>query len=347
MSVPEFSVQLKQSLISSIPYAWQEKQWEQLREQKSTAALAHAYLIYGEAGIGKSLFAEALAQSILCLTPTSTGACGGCSMCKLAASGSLPDLLVVEPMDGSRDIKIDQIRKVSDFMAKSSHSGRGKVVVVHSAHCLNIAAANALLKTLEEPSQASYLLLVSELPGALSATIRSRCQRVKMNQPTKALGAQWLDLHLAADPSLDQAKSSFSTQPLLAFDSTRFLDPQMTRAFLAGLGDVLVDPSSLRLLVAQAIKLGDMATIGYLLQVSTILIKYLLTNCKEDLSEPELERVGELLTNSGLERSAAGKALLVFQQEIQIARRQFLGTSNPNPQLVLESLLWKWSQLLH
>jgi DNA polymerase-3 subunit delta' len=340
------SAEAKQSLLHEIPLPWQHTPWSQIRQQHRRGSLAHAYLVYGNAGLGKALFAEALALSILCAAPTDAGACGSCSVCKLGSSGSLPDLLLLAPEADSRDIKIAQIRKLTDFIAKSSHGNKGKVVVIDSAHSLNNAAANALLKTLEEPSQATYLFLVSDLPGALSATIRSRCQRIKIEAPSLEAGQQWLASHQQLDEAFAAAVATSPTNPLLCLKPGAIQDPAGAAALLQGLTTALASQAGLRELISLGSKQGELATIGYLEQVSTILIKYLLTNTKPAAMGGGMEALGAALISSGKQPAQLGAIVLAYQLQLQLARRQLISTANPNPQLIMESLLWRWSLLL-
>jgi DNA polymerase-3 subunit delta' len=336
----------KQSLLQEIPFPWQQAPWSQIRQQYQANSLAHAYLVYGNAGLGKALFAEALALAILCAAPSAGGACGSCSVCQLASSGSLPDLLLIAPELDSRDIKIAQIRKVTDFIAKSSHGSKGKVVVIDSAHSLNNAAANALLKTLEEPSQATYLFLVSDLPGALSATIRSRCQRIKIEAPSLEVGQQWLVGHQQLDEAFAAAMTTSPSNPLLCLKPGAIRDPAAAAALLKGLAAALTARVGLRELVSLGSKQGELATIGYLEQVSTILVKYLLTNSKPPQMGADMESLAAAFVRSGKQPAQLGAIVLSYQQQLQQARRQLIGAGNPNPQLIMESLLWRWSLLL-
>ena len=340
------SIKAKQTLLHEIPFPWQQGPWTQIRQQHQAGSLAHAYLVYGEPGLGKALLAEALALSILCVAPTPMGGCGTCSVCLLAKSGSLPDLLLVAPEEDSRDIKIAQIRKVTDFIAKSSHGAKGKVIIIDSAHSLNNAAANALLKTLEEPSKATYLFLISNLPGALSATIRSRCQRIKIEAPTAAVGKQWLESHQQLDEAFSVGMTASTRTPLLCLKPGAIADPAAVAVLLRGLVAVLNKGAGLRELVSHSSKQGELVTIGYLEQVSTILIKYLLTNVKPQVMDAGLESLALALLDSGTKPAQIAAMLLAFQQELQKARRQLISAGNPNPQLVMESLLWHWSSLL-
>lgn len=139
--------------------------------------LAHAYLFSGDEGIGKRMTALALAATVNCRQPGPDGGCGLCQACRMTASQSHPDLQVVEP-DGD-EIKIDQIREVQSTLSLKPHEGRKKILIVDQAEAMNVASANAFLKTLEEPPGNSLIILISSMPQRLLRTIRSRCQEVK------------------------------------------------------------------------------------------------------------------------------------------------------------------------
>lgn len=160
----------------------------------------HAMLITGPRGIGKRMLADALARTLLCESPLAGGTpCGECPGCRYVAAGQHPDLRVVEPIDVADDIAkpvewivVDRIRALTRWAQLTSHRGGTKVGIIDPAERMNAAAANALLKTLEEPPAGTYLLLVSHQAGRLPATIRSRCQTVTAPFPTPPQGVEWL-----------------------------------------------------------------------------------------------------------------------------------------------------------
>lgn len=177
------------------PPPWTLPAWSALTRAHQADRLPHALLITGPVGVGKGAFAKAFAEALLCANPTEEGmACGGCSECRLLAAGNHPDCLRVgpDPDAKSPEIRVDAIRDLIGREGLTSHRGRHKVVLIEPAHQLNRAAANSLLKTLEEPSASTLMLLVSEAPGRLTATIRSRCQRILLPLPHEDLGRKWL-----------------------------------------------------------------------------------------------------------------------------------------------------------
>jgi DNA polymerase-3 subunit delta' len=145
--------------------------------------LPPALLLAGPAGIGKRRLALAVARAINCLAPRTSevlerDACGECAACRRIARGVHPDVIVLAPGD-TGSIKIEQVRDVVDRAGYRPFEGRRRVVVIDEADALVHAAQNALLKTLEEPPSASIFILVSSMPDALLATVRSRCPRLR------------------------------------------------------------------------------------------------------------------------------------------------------------------------
>lgn len=179
------------------PYAWQQVFWRQLDELLVEQRLPHALLLSGADGIGKERFARAFAARLLCQSPRDGVACSQCKSCSLLAAGTHPDFmwLTLETDDKGKTakaIKVDQVREVVEFAAKSSQMAGWRVVVITPAHLLNVQAANALLKTLEEPGRETALMLVTSQPLSLMPTLRSRCQQHPLPVPTEAEALAWL-----------------------------------------------------------------------------------------------------------------------------------------------------------
>jgi DNA polymerase-3 subunit delta' len=176
----------------------------------------HALLITGREGIGKRGFALELARSLLCETPDAEGfACGSCASCRYAAAGQHPDLRIVEPVEIDEDniatpslwINVAHIRALIDWAALTSHRRVAKVAVIVPAERMNPAAANALLKTLEEPPSGTFLILVAHQAGRLPPTIRSRCQWLVAPNPSPAAARTWLIQQGVAGPERLLAQS--------------------------------------------------------------------------------------------------------------------------------------------
>ena len=168
-----------------------------LRRLEAAGRLPHALLLAGARGIGKRAFGHWLAETMLCLTPTERGACGTCGACRQLLAGAHPDYRELRPEGAG--IRIDAVRELMTWQQLSTPEGRWRVALLEAADTLNRNAANALLKTLEEPADGALLLLVADRPGALPATVRSRCQRVTLGNGDRAASLAWLERRLAAD----------------------------------------------------------------------------------------------------------------------------------------------------
>jgi DNA polymerase-3 subunit delta' len=198
-------------------YPWQGEAWAQLQQMR--ARLPHAILFYGPAGIGKADFIEAFAQALLCENVRPDGhACGECASCGWFTQGNHPDYRRVRPeamedeapaaegeesgeadkkskssKTASKDIKIEQVRALADFMNISTHRQGLRVVVLYPAEALNMPASNALLKTLEEPPPGTVFLLASNGLDRLLPTILSRCRKFALPMPDHAAALAWLE----------------------------------------------------------------------------------------------------------------------------------------------------------
>lgn len=175
-------------------YPWLEQHWAQLQTRRLRGQLPHGLLFSGPGGIGKRQLAATFAAALLCRRPTENGlACGECEACRLIQAGTHPDFLQVGPLPEKQHIVVDQIRELCAGLALKSHAGGYQVATIVPAEQMNTAAANSLLKTLEEPSDNTLLILITEQPGRLPATIRSRCQQLRFPVPAADAGEQWLE----------------------------------------------------------------------------------------------------------------------------------------------------------
>jgi DNA polymerase-3 subunit delta' len=230
-------------MVSNPLFPWQQSAWIQL--QLLRQRMPHAILLHGAEGTGKTVFAEHLAQSLLCETPVKDGhACGNCVSCGWVLQYSHPDyrrirpeLLEEEAMAGeaesvetekksakatkapSKEIIINQIRGLSDFMNISTHRQGMRVIVLYPAEALNVPAANALLKSLEEPNAHTVFILVSHSVDKLLPTILSRCHKFSMGMPSKEQALNWLKMQRVNEPDVWLAQQGGS--PLLALQMSQ------------------------------------------------------------------------------------------------------------------------------
>lgn len=179
------------SMNSATLLPWLREPWQALRSRMEGDRLPQALLIQGPSGLGKEKLAETFAQRLLCRQPREF-ACGECMSCRLFLAGTHPDFLRIQPAEAGKTIGVDAVRElIADLSLKPQYGGY-RIVVISPAHQMNLNAANALLKTLEEPAERTLILLLSEAPGALPATILSRCQRLPIALPDPATACAWL-----------------------------------------------------------------------------------------------------------------------------------------------------------
>jgi DNA polymerase-3 subunit delta' len=207
--------------MSAAIFPWQEAPWTQLQQLR--ARMPHAILFHGAAGIGKAGFIEHFAKSLLCENAAADGhACGTCVSCGWFVQQNHPDYRRVRPEaleddpvgegeegeEGkkaaktkapSKEIKIEQIRSLADFMNISTHRQGLRVVVLYPAEALNMPASNALLKTLEEPPPGTVFLLSSNSLDRLLPTILSRCRKFALPMPSHDEALAWLKAQGVAD----------------------------------------------------------------------------------------------------------------------------------------------------
>jgi DNA polymerase-3 subunit delta' len=246
------------------PLPWQSGLWDQLAGWRER--LPHAVLLHGGRGIGKRHIARAFAQLLLCESPRAAQACGTCASCQLIAADNHPDFRWLVPAadmppraddageaeEGSeavevaaggkpkkapsREIVIDQVRRIGDFLGVSSHRGGRRVVLLAPAEALNGPAANALLKMLEEPPAGAVFVGVSDQVDAVLPTIRSRCVLVRVPAPPWAEALNWLRRQGVEDAESRLAEAGGAPMGVVeeeTVDERRRLDPAVREALLA------------------------------------------------------------------------------------------------------------------
>lgn len=299
------------------PLPWQEDLWLRVTSLVLQNRLTHALLIAGPRGVGKRHFAKALTAFILCET-RSGFACGQCRSCLQFTAGHHPNAMTlqrdVDDKTGKekRDIGIEQIRELGERLSLSSHYGQAKVAVIDPVDALNLSGSNALLKTIEEPPANSHLILISERPQALPATLRSRCQRLRMAAPASEQALAWLGDSPDAVDALAQAHGApVRARELL--ESDHLQRGRKWAAELVAIAEQRRDP----LVVAAAIGKDDAVTF----------LEWLLAWLSGQLKE-QVKRGN----------NATGIDALI--QETLAAHQRL--RSNANQQLVVESLLILW-----
>lgn len=225
------------------PHPWNRHLWGELTAERGR--LPHALLLHGPKGVGKRQFAMALAKWLLCESPGIEGACGVCSACNWFEQGNHPDFRMIAPAaeaaeeagdqakKGGQYITISEVRQLGELLALASHQGGWRAVIVHPAESMNLAAANALLKTLEEPPKNVLLMLVSHQPRRLLPTVLSRCRKLAIPLPPRDSALAWLGERGLRDAGnlLHEAGGA----PLLALEYADGERVQRRQRFIEGL----------------------------------------------------------------------------------------------------------------
>jgi DNA polymerase III subunit delta' len=175
-----------------------EKQIKVLQTAFARDRIPHAYIFYGAEGIGKKTVAEVFAKAINCATGRkSLDACDACPSCRKIDHGNHPDVVAITAE--GQFIKIQEIRELQEQMKFSPFEGGKRIFIIKDADRMNIASANAILKTLEEPSASNILILITARPHQLPATVLSRCQHVKFNPLKRETIASFLEKKYSLD----------------------------------------------------------------------------------------------------------------------------------------------------
>lgn len=194
---------------------WQVAQWQHLQLALEEGRLGHALLLSGPPGIGKLRFARTLMRWLICEQAQAQGACGTCRNCGFGLEH--PDMHIVEPPEGKKQIGVDQVRALVEVCSQTAHQAGGrKVILIHPADAMNPNTANALLKTLEEPSGSTVLILISDEPARLLPTIRSRCQHLNFPIPSRQLAIDWLKMTVPDTRQCEICLNEVNGRPLAA-----------------------------------------------------------------------------------------------------------------------------------
>ncbi|NNJ14475.1 DNA polymerase III subunit delta' [Pseudomonas putida CSV86] len=320
-------------------YPWQAALWQQLAGR---ARHAHAYLLHGPQGIGKRALAENLMALLLCQRPAELRACGQCKSCMLLAAGSHPDNYVLEPEEADKPIKVDQVRDLVGFVTQTAQLGGRKVVLIEPVEAMNVNAANALLKSLEEPSGDTVLLLVSHQPSRLLPTIKSRCQQIACPQPKEAESQAWLASALPGCEEQERIEllSLAAGSPLMAVD----LQGQGVREHRAqvvdGVKKLLKQQQSPSQLAESWKDVSLLHLFDWFCDWSNLILRYQLTQDEEGLGLADMRKVVQYLA----QKSPQGRVLEI-QDWILEQRQKVLGKANLNRVLLLEALLASWAML--
>lgn len=320
-------------------YPWQKGDWARLQALRDRPS--QGLLFHGMKGIGKLELAINFARSLLCRAPQADGlACGECPSCRWFDQGSHPDYRLLQPeaeteeaeagKKPSRQISVDQIRSLADFMGMTAHQGGRRVVIIHPAEAMNTNAANALLKNLEEPPPGLLFILVAHKQQLLP-TLLSRCLSFAQAAPDPAIACRWLAEQGVKNPADALAVSGFS--PLLALQNAQNAQDAREKLLRALRNPAQMDVFAL----SDSLQKTEQAlVVQWLQQWSFDLMSQRLTGrLRYHNADAEvIARLAEAVDPVELAR---------LQKILQTAKREAQHTLNPK--LFFESLFFTYSQL--
>jgi len=286
------------------------QQWQQCLTQQK---IPHAILLHGQPGLGKQQLVKSMLQLLWCETHQ---ACGACRHCHWLQQNTHPDCLWLQPEAPGKAIKIDDIREATQWLQLSPLHSQKKVLVIQAAENLNIASSNALLKSLEEPPDSGFIILISEIPEQLLLTIRSRCQKWRIPMPEKNTLTSWLQtktgLKKVAEDLLEMGLGPYALLQEFSPEQTEMRE-KITEVFVA------VSERKIYFITA-AEKLKEYSPQEILRYFSYFLQAKIMAAAKDNAIEPL-------------------KKWLDVQQQSLVLKRSILQNANLNFPLQLELLL--------
>jgi DNA polymerase III subunit delta' len=316
--------------VLTIPLPWQETHWQHLLHLHQVDRLPHALLFTGAAGLGKHLFATHFAKALLC---KSNIGCQQCRDCLLVTANTHPDLFYVTPDKPGQGIKIAQIRSLIQLLNQTTQSAY-KIFIINPAESLLASASHALLKSLEEPTPRSLFILITDKPGLLLPTIRSRCQFIRFISPPLPMGKAWIHEQISDLHRANELYYLADGAPLLAISYSKTDQLNIYHTLLISLVHILkkeVDPIKL---AENYAKIDLTFTLHGLMRIVRDILKcHFLANCTHLTEKTSLHLLANLL-NTPFLFSYFDKLIHLREQTTKVALNQ---------QLLLEDLFCAWA----
>lgn len=321
-------------VLSMPPYPWQHNVWDEFVQRVTSNRTPNAMLIHGVAGVGIELLAHAMGQYLLCSSPVDHAACGTCKACHLLAAGTHPDFQIITLEEKAKQLKVDQIREASDFVGQTAQMNGYKVVVIEYADTMNMNAANALLKNLEEPAGKTVFFLTSDQASRLLPTIRSRCFQQVVTVPSSTQSMAWFaeqKLDVSGDMLLQAGGAPLCIKDWLSRDV--FAD---RKKVIDGLLSIALQQQSPMALAQQWVR-SDVSSLLDTMQ-------YCVEACLQGIIahkvlNADLQKIQIVLTDLDV------KMIFRYRDTLSNKKSQFIRNANVNAGLMVEELWLDWGAL--
>ena len=234
--------------VSANSMPWLAGAQQRLRAARARGRMPHSLLLLSAPGLGALQFAQWIIAFALCESADERP-CGSCAACQLLRADSHPDIHRIGLEEKAQQVKVEQVRELIEALALKSYRGGYKVGLIEDAETLNTHSANAFLKTLEEPTMSTLLIMIAKPSHRLPATIASRCLRLALRAPPPAVAKAWLDANAPPQGSWDAALALAGGAPLTAM--------QLDAASLSALDEEM--QSSLRQLASGSVDISLLA----------------------------------------------------------------------------------------
>lgn len=310
---------------------WFRPACQEVEAALAAGRLAHGILIHEDRGAGGLALARWIAQRVNCRN-ANRAPCGECQECQWIAADQHPDVTRLSPEEGSNYILTEQVRDLIAELSLTAHGQGYKVALIAPADALFHNAANSLLKTLEEPTAQTLLLLVTHQPSRLPATVRSRCARLRLRGPGRAEAARFLEAARGAGP-WDEAIAATGAGPfeLLGADPAELARLRSdTLNTIGDIGSGKIQPPGV------AARWGDKNQLAHLPVRLACLEIWVTDQIRESASIRDVTHLSGQGKQSNICR--------LFDLSDAIRDMRKLSLTSINKTMAVESLLWRWAR---
>ncbi len=316
-------------------HPWHMQPWQQLVQAFTEQRLPHALLLNGLEGTGKESFALYLSKYLLCDSKQNDAPCNQCQSCRLLDARTHPDFQQIAPEEEGKAIKVDQIRDMVERNTLTSSLSGMKIHLITDADKMNFSAANSLLKTLEEPSPGSLIILVTKRLDRLSATIKSRCQMIQLTSPETEAALQWLNSRqVSGDPKLLLSLASPAPVKALQIDSGDQLGQR--KNFFNDVGFVVFSKKDPVAVAAEWQSSPIPVLINWMTSWVVDMIRLKFADKEQLIANTDVQKGIQKITQA----FSVSQLLEIYSKLLESAR---LADTQANKTLLLESLLLRWA----